>query len=254
MAAGQGCGPAGRASRRTVSGQEPAAAEIAPGLYVVSTPIGNLGDLTGRAEEVLRRADFVACEDTRHTGLLLHRLGIEGRLVSYHDHNKLRRTPEVLEMLRQGKRVALVSDAGTPGVSDPGFYLIRAAAASGIRIVPVPGASALLSALVVSGLPCDRFAFEGFLPRRDGRRRKRLQALATEPRTMVFFEPARRLVPLLREMLELWGDRDVVVGRELTKLHEEVIRGRLAGLVEELVKRDLRGEATVVVAGHAGTA
>lgn len=227
---------------------------LAAGLYIVATPIGNLGDVTARALEVLRSADVVACEDTRHTGLLLHRLEISARLVSYHDHNKLRRTPELLEMLRQGKRVALVADAGTPGVSDPGFYLIRAAVAAGCRIVPVPGASALLSALVVSGLPCDRFAFEGFLPRREGRRRKRLQALAGETRTMVFFEPGRRLVALLRDMLELWGDREAVVARELTKLHEEVIRGTLAGLVELLSERELKGEITLVVAGDAGEA
>lgn len=226
-------------------------AALAPGLYVVSTPIGNLGDMTPRATAVLGSADIVACEDTRRTGLLLNLLGIEGRFVSYHDHNKLRRTPEILEMLRQGKRVALVADAGTPGVSDPGFYLIRAAAAAGIRIVPVPGASALLSALVVSGLPSDRFAFEGFLPRREGRRRKRLEALAAEPRTMLFFEPGRRLLSLLKDMLALWGDRDVVIGRELTKLHEEVIRGTLAGLVDELAERELKGETTIVVAGNA---
>jgi 16S rRNA (cytidine1402-2'-O)-methyltransferase len=207
--------------------------------------------MTPRATAVLGSADIVACEDTRRTGLLLNLLGIEGRFVSYHDHNKLRRTPEILEMLRQGKRVALVADAGTPGVSDPGFYLIRAAAAAGIRIVPVPGASALLSALVVSGLPSDRFAFEGFLPRREGRRRKRLEALAAEPRTMLFFEPGRRLLSLLKDMLALWGDRDVVIGRELTKLHEEVIRGTLAGLVDELAERELKGETTIVVAGNA---
>ena len=224
------------------------------GLYVVLTPIGNLGDVTARALEVLGSVDAVACEDTRHTGLLLHRLQVPARLVSYHDHNKLRRTPELVEMLRQGKRIALVADAGTPGVSDPGFYLVRAAVAAGMRIVPVPGASALLSALVVSGLPCDRFAFEGFLPRREGRRRKRLQSLAAESRTMVFFEPGRRLLLLLKDMLELWGDREAVVARELTKLHEEVIRGRLSELIEGLSGRELRGEMTIVVAGDAGDA
>lgn len=220
------------------------------GLYIVSTPIGNLGDMTARAVETLRAADAVACEDTRHTGLLLHRLGISARLVSYHDHNKLRRTPELLEMLRQGKRIALVADAGTPGISDPGFYLVRAAVAAGFRTIPVPGASALLAALVVSGLPCDRFVFEGFLPRREGRRRKRLEALAAEPRTIVLFEPGRRLLRLLKDLLELWGDREAVIGRELTKLHEEIIRGSLSKLVEELSERELKGETALVVAGN----
>lgn len=238
----EGC----RGSAEAASSQE-----MKPGLYVVSTPIGNIDDITGRAVAVLEAADAVACEDTRHTGLLLYRLGMSCRLISYHDHNKLRRTPELIEMLRQGKRIALVADAGTPGVSDPGFYLVRAAVGAGLSVVPVPGASALLAALVVSGLPCDRFAFEGFLPRREGRRRKRLQALATEERTMVFFEPGRRLVGLLRDMLELWGDRELVIGRELTKLHEELIRGRLADLVKELPARELKGEVTMVVAGNA---
>jgi 16S rRNA (cytidine1402-2'-O)-methyltransferase len=223
-----------------------------PGLYVVSTPIGNLGDITFRALEVLAGVDQVACEDTRRTGLLMKHYDIHARLLSYHDHNKARRTPELLEMLRQGKRIALVADAGTPGVSDPGFYLIRAAVDAGLTVFPVPGASALLSALVMSGLPSDRFAFEGFLPRRDGRRRKRLAALAEEPRTMVFFEPARRTRLLLEEMLELWGERRVVVARELTKKFEETIRGSLSEVVDALANRTLKGEITLVVSGHEG--
>ncbi len=225
---------------------------LEPGLYVVSTPIGNLGDMTVRSVEVLAQVDLIACEDTRRTGMLLQHFDIRNRFVSYHEHNKLRRTPEIIEMLRQDKRVALVSDAGTPGISDPGFYLIRAAVEAGQRVVPIPGASAILSALVVSGLPLDRFAFEGFLPKRDGRRRKRLLALAEEPRTMVFYEPARRLGKLLAEMLELWGDRKVVVGRELTKRHEEVIRGSLSEVVDALIERELKGETVVVVQGHDG--
>jgi 16S rRNA (cytidine1402-2'-O)-methyltransferase len=222
---------------------------LEPGLYVVSTPIGNLGDITARAVEVLRDADVIACEDTRRTGMLLGHLGLRSRLVSYHEYNKLRRTPELLEMLRQGKRVALVSDAGTPGISDPGFYLIRAAVEAGQRVSPVPGASALLAALVVSGLPSDRFAFEGFLPKRDGRRRRKLAALAGEDRTMVFCESARRVHRLLGEMLELWGDRRAVVCRELTKKFEETIRGTLSGIIEQVGGRELKGEAVVVVAG-----
>jgi 16S rRNA (cytidine1402-2'-O)-methyltransferase len=167
--------------------------------------------MTFRALEVLSRADAIACEDTRRTGLLLRHFNVPARLLSYHEYNKLRRTPELLAMLRAGKRVALVTDAGTPGISDPGFYLIRAAVEQGMRVIAVPGASAILTALVVSGLPSDRFAFEGFLPKRDGRRRKRLAALKDEDRTMIFYESARRVSRLLEEMLELWGDRKVVV-------------------------------------------
>lgn len=223
---------------------------LVPGLYVVSTPIGNIGDMTARAVKVLAGVDMIACEDTRRTGLLLHHFGISNQLTSYHEYNKLRRTPELVEMLRQGKRVALVTDAGTPGISDPGFYLIRAAVESGCRVLPVPGASALLAGLVVSGLPSDRFAFEGFLPKRDGRRRRRLADLAQEPRTMVFCEAARRVERLLEEMLELWGDRRVVVCREMTKKFEEVLRGRLTVVIEAIAGRELKGETVVVVAGY----
>ncbi|MEO0077800.1 MAG: 16S rRNA (cytidine(1402)-2'-O)-methyltransferase [candidate division WOR-3 bacterium] len=226
---------------------------IGPGLYVVSTPIGNLGDMTPRAVSILRECDAVACEDTRRAGLLLRHFGIAARLVSYHEYNKLRRTPDLIEMLRQGKAVALVSDAGTPGISDPGFYLIRAAVAGGFRIVPVPGASSVLAALVVSGLPSDRFAFEGFMPKRDGRRRRRLADLALEPRTMVICESARRVRRLLAEMQELWGERRVAVCRELTKKYEEVLRGDLTSVQQQLEQRELKGEVVIVVAGNAGS-
>jgi 16S rRNA (cytidine1402-2'-O)-methyltransferase len=224
---------------------------LGQGLYVVATPIGNLGDLTRRAVDVLGRAEIVACEDTRRTGLLLQRCGVSNRLVAYHEYNKLCRTPELLEMLRQGKAIALVSEAGTPGISDPGFFLIRSAIEAGFGVVPVPGASALLSALVVSGMPCDRFAFEGFLPKREGRRRKRLADLAAETRTLVFFESPRRLVGLLCVMRELWGERRVAVCREMTKKFEEVIRGGLGEVTERLATGEVRGEVTVVVEGHA---
>ncbi len=223
---------------------------LEPGLYVVSTPIGNLGDITLRAREVLSRADIVACEDTRRTGLLLVRLGLRAKLISYHEYNKLRRTPEILAMLREGRRVALVTDAGTPGISDPGFYLIRAAIEEGYRVIPIPGASALLAALVISGLPANRFAFEGFLPKREGRRRKRLAALAAEERTMVFYESAHRVQRLLAEMLELWGERKVVVARELTKKFEEVMRGSLGEVLGRLEARKLKGETVIVVSGR----
>jgi 16S rRNA (cytidine1402-2'-O)-methyltransferase len=228
---------------------EAQAGGIAPGLYVVSTPIGNLGDMTQRAVAVLRSVDLIACEDTRHSGLLLQHFHIRNRLTSYHEYNKVSRTPELVEQLQQGRRIALITDAGTPGISDPGFYLIRAAVRAGIAVMPVPGASALLAGLVISGLPSDRFAFEGFLPKRDGRRRKRLAALKTEERTTVYCEAARRVKRLLEEMLELWGDRDVVVCRELTKRFEEVLRGKLTEVLAQIGDRELKGETVVVVAG-----
>ncbi len=223
---------------------------IDPGLYIVSTPIGNLGDITQRALMVLSHADMIACEDTRRTGLLLKHFGITNRLITYNEYNKLRRTPEIIELLMQQKAVALVSDAGTPGISDPGFYLIRTAIEKNIRVIPVPGASALLAALVVSGLPSDRFAFEGFLPKRAGRRNKRLRALVNETRTMVFCESARRLMRLLGEIREILGDRPVVVCRELTKKYEEIIRGRVSDLLTQLEGRELKGEVVVVVGGY----
>ncbi len=226
------------------------AGRVESGLYVVSTPIGNLGDMTHRAVAVLGGVDAIACEDTRRTRRLLAHFTISNRLLSYHEYNKLRRTPELLELLRQGRSVALVSDAGTPGISDPGFYLIRAAADAGFRVIPVPGASSLLAALVISGLPSDRFAFEGFLPKRDGRRRKRISALAQESRTMVFCEAARRVKTVLTEMLELWGDRRAVLCRELTKKFEETLRGRLSEIVAAVGERELKGETVLVVAGH----
>ena len=229
-----------------------AEASLAPGLYVVSTPIGNLGDMTRRAVDVLSAVDLVACEDTRHSGLLLQHFQIRNRLTSYHEYNKVSRTPELIERLQQGGRIALITDAGTPGISDPGFYLIRAAVRAGIVVIPVPGASALLAGLVISGLPSDRFAFEGFLPKREGRRRKRLAALKGEERTTVYCESARRVKRLLEEMLELWGDREVVVCRELTKRFEEVLRGKVTDVLAKIGDRELKGETVVVVAGAGG--
>ncbi len=223
---------------------------LTPGLYVVSTPIGNMEDITYRAVKVLREVDFIACEDTRRTGILLKNFGIESRLISYYEYNKLRRTPEILNLLAQKKSVALVSDAGTPGISDPGFYLIRAAVEKGHRIIPIPGPAAFLAALVVSGLPSDRFAFEGFLPKRSGRRRKRLLALVQEPRTMIFYESAPRIKRLLNEIKELFGERKVVVCRELTKKFEEILRGSVSEVLRESENRKLKGEMVVVVSGY----
>lgn len=218
-------------------------------LHVVGTPIGNLGDLTERARSTLAAVDLVAAEDTRRTGRLLAHLGITTRLVSLFEGNERTRTEQVLGELRDGAEVALVSDAGMPGVSDPGFRLVRACADEGIDVRVVPGPSAVTAALVVSGLPVDRWAFEGFLPRKAGERKERLRALANDPRTLVLFESPRRLVALLRSLLTELGDRRIAVARELTKVHEEVSRGAVSELLRRLGDETTRGEVVVVVEG-----
>jgi 16S rRNA (cytidine1402-2'-O)-methyltransferase len=218
-------------------------------LVLVGTPIGNLGDLTERGREALAAADLVAAEDTRRTGKLLAHLGIEARMVSLFEGNERERTERLMGELRGGATVALVSDAGMPSVSDPGFRLVRACAEEGIDVTVVPGPSAVTAALAVSGLPTDRWVFEGFLPRREAERRARLRELADEPRTVVLFESPRRLVATLREVLEELGDRRVAVARELTKLHEEVVRGRLSEVLESLDGTEPKGEVVVVLEG-----
>ncbi len=218
-------------------------------LFVVATPIGNLADITLRALRVLGEVDVVAAEDTRTTRKLLSHHGIGTTLVSYHDHNEAVRTPELLDRIKRGESVALVSEAGTPSISDPGYRLIRAAIAADVAVEPVPGPSALLAAVVVSGLPSDAFVFEGFLPRRAGERKRRLEELASERRTLVFFEAPHRLDKTLADMLEVLGDREVALCRELTKLHEEVRRGRLTELVTALQRRPVKGELVLVVEG-----
>uniref|UniRef100_A0A7C6ECP1 Ribosomal RNA small subunit methyltransferase I n=1 Tax=candidate division WOR-3 bacterium TaxID=2052148 RepID=A0A7C6ECP1_UNCW3 len=217
---------------------------------MVSTPIGNLEDITLRALSVLREVDLIACEDTRRTGLLLAHYQIKNRLISYHEHNKFQRTPFILELLRQGKRVALVSDAGTPGISDPGFYLIRAAIEKNFRVIPVPGASAILAGIVISGLPSDRFAFEGFLPKREGRKQRKLADLRYEPRTMIFYDSPTRVKKTLERMLEIFQDRRIVLVRELTKKFEETIRGRISEVIEAIKNRELKGEIVLIVEGY----
>jgi 16S rRNA (cytidine1402-2'-O)-methyltransferase len=217
-------------------------------LLVVSTPIGNLDDLTPRARAAFESADVVACEDTRHTGLLLHHLGIKKPLVSLHEHNERQRLPRLLADLAEGKTVALASDAGTPLLSDPGFLLVREAAARGIRIEPLPGPSALLAALVASGLPPYPFAFAGFPPPKSGKRRTFFRTWAAFPHTLIFYESPHRLLASLDDALAELGDRPAAIGRELTKLHEEVLRGSLSVLREELGKRaSLKGELVVVL-------
>jgi 16S rRNA (cytidine1402-2'-O)-methyltransferase len=218
-------------------------------LYLVGTPIGNLGDMSDRARETLAKVDLVAAEDTRRTGSLLSGFGIRARLISLFEGNERARSEEVLAALREGRDVALVSDAGMPGISDPGYRLVAACASEGLDVRVVPGPSAAISALVVSGLPTDRFVFEGFLPRRAGERRRRLEVLVGEPRTVVIFESPRRVSATLAEMRGALGARRVAVARELTKLHEEVVRGTLDQVIEELGDRELKGEVVLVVEG-----
>jgi 16S rRNA (cytidine1402-2'-O)-methyltransferase len=219
-------------------------------LVVVATPIGNLGDLSPRAVEVLGQADFICCEDTRRTRGLLTHAGISGRLISLHDRNEAARLPQVLALLAAGKTVAVVSDAGTPTVSDPGARLVAAAVDAGVVVTAVPGPSAAIMALVVSGLPTDRFCFEGFLARRGTDRRQRLEALATEERTSVIYEAPGRVAATLADLVAVCGpQRRVVVAREMTKVYEEVWRGSLAEGAQEFAARDVRGEVVVVLAG-----
>lgn len=222
-------------------------------LIVVGTPIGNLGDLSDRARSTLASAGVIAAEDTRRTGAMLARLGIErsGRLVSFYEENEADRVPELIALLRAGADVALASDAGMPGVSDPGYRLVAACVAIGVPVDVVPGPSAALAALVISGLPTDRFAFEGFLPRSGRARAERLSAVVTERRTVVMFESPRRVAKTLADLVGAGasGDRRAVVARELTKLHQEVLRGGLAQLAGDLQSRDLKGEVVIVVDG-----
>jgi 16S rRNA (cytidine1402-2'-O)-methyltransferase len=226
-------------------------------LWIVATPIGNLEDLSPRAQRILGEVDLVVCEDTRHSGRLLAAFGLKARLSSLHEHNEERETPGLIARLEAGESIALISDAGTPLLSDPGFRLVRAAAAAGITISPVPGPSSVLAALSVAGLPTDRFVFEGFLPARTTARRARLDALAAEPRTLVFFEAGNRVADLLRDAAAGFGaEREAVVARELTKLHESLYRGPLGSLAERLAADPdaSRGEAVVLIAGSPAAA
>jgi 16S rRNA (cytidine1402-2'-O)-methyltransferase len=219
-------------------------------LYLVGTPIGNLKDMTDRARETLKDVDVVAAEDTRRTGRLLASCGIgKKKILSLFEGNERARTRELIQILRDGKDVGLVSDAGMPGLSDPGFPLVRACIDEGIDVRIVPGPSAVVTALVVSGLPTDRYVFEGFLPKRTGERRTRLRAMARDPRTVVLFESPLRVATLLRDVLVELGDRQVAIARELTKLHEEVVRGRASEVLARLGGHELKGEVVVVLEG-----
>lgn len=218
-------------------------------LYLVGTPIGNLEDMTFRAVRILQNVDLIAAEDTRHTGKLLHHFQISTPQISYHDNNRHSRTQELVERLQQGKAIALVTDAGTPGISDPGYELTKACAEVGIPVVPIPGASAAITALTASGLPCDRFVFEGFLPAKSQARRAYLEGLKAESRTLIFYEAPHRLRQTLPDLLILGKERQIVLARELTKLHEEIWRGTIDEAVEHYRDREPQGEFTIVIAG-----
>jgi 16S rRNA (cytidine1402-2'-O)-methyltransferase len=220
-------------------------------LYIVATPIGNLEDVTLRAIRVLKEVDLIAAEDTRHTRKLLARYGIATRLDSYYDEVEAAKAASLVKQLKSGKNVALVSDAGTPTLSDPGFRLVREAVLAGVAVVPVPGPSALLAVLSAGGLPTDRFVFEGFLPAKKRERRNRLQELRREKRTLVFYEAPHRLRETLADLLELFGDREMVFGREVTKIHEEFVRGRISQAMAAVEIKEPRGEITLVVGGAA---
>lgn len=219
-------------------------------LYIVPTPVGNMEDMTFRAVRVLKEADLVLAEDTRTSSVLLKHYEISNHLMSHHKFNEHGTSAGVVQRLLAGETVALISDAGTPGISDPGFFLVREAVAAGVEVQCLPGATAFVPALVSSGLPCDRFLFEGFLPQKKGRQ-SRLQALAEEPRTMVFYESPYRLLKLLTQMAEVFGtERKACVCREISKVHEECVRGELADLISHFTTTEPRGEIVVVVAGH----
>ena len=247
-------------------------APLAPGLYLVATPIGNLRDITLRALDVLRAVDRIACEDTRQTQKLLNHFQIEKKTVSCHEHNERTRATELIQNIKAGKAIALVSDAGTPGVSDPGSWLVREAIAAGVPVFPIPGANAAVSALIASGLPAEEFEFLGFLPEKSGARRTRLENLAKianlaalaapsqavprkSPRTLIFYEAPHRLLATLADLESVWGPAlRVVVARELTKIHEEFLRGTVAEVRRELLSRDrIRGEIVLLIEPPAQT-
>ena len=219
-------------------------------LYIIPTPVGNMEDITLRAIRILKEADLVLAEDTRTSGILLKHFDIQNHLVSHHKFNEHGTSAGIVERLKAGQNIALISDAGTPGISDPGFFLTREAAKAGIEVTCLPGATAVVPALVMSGLPCDRFTFEGFLPQKKGRQTK-LTALVEEKRTMVFYESPYRLLKTLQQFAEFFGaERQACVCREISKVHEEAVRGTLAELVAHFTEKEPKGEIVVVVAGN----
>lgn len=218
-------------------------------LYIVSTPIGNLEDITLRALRILREVDWIAAEDTRHTGLLLKHFDIQKPLTSYFEGNEMKKREFILSKLKQGNRIALVSDAGTPGISDPGFRLIQLVIENEIPVVPIPGPSAVITALSISGLPTDAFLFKGFLPHKSKKRRDLLKQLEEIKETLIFYESPHRLSETLRDILDLFGDREMVLTRELTKMYEEVLRGKVSEIQTQIGERKLKGEMTLIISG-----
>ena len=221
-------------------------------LYIVATPIGNLEDITLRALRILKEVDLIAAEDTRHTQHLLRHFDIRTPLTSYHDHNEQTKARQLVTRLQQGESIALVSDAGTPTISDPGYRLVLEAIQAQIKIVPLPGASALTTVLSASGLATDRFLFEGFLPPKASERRQRLKELSAETATVVFYEAPHRLKETLDDIHAIFGDREMLLAREVTKLHEEFLRGSVSELVHQIDDREIRGEVTLVISGARG--
>ena len=218
-------------------------------LYICGTPIGNLEDITLRVLKILKEVELIAAEDTRHTKKLLNHYLIDTKVSSYYEYNKFKKATYLVEILKNGQDIALVSDAGMPGISDPGYVLINLALKNNIKIIPVPGVSALVTALVVSGLPTDKFVFEGFLPRKTKERKRYFRNTENEERTIIFYEAPHRLKRTLKDMLEIWGDRKIVIARELTKMYEEIIRGKLSQIVTEISTKEIKGEITLVVQG-----
>ncbi len=219
-------------------------------LYLVPTPIGNLGDISARALEILGAVEVVACEDTRVTGHLLAHYGLKKRLISYHDFNEARRVPQLIQILSEGKDVAVVTDAGSPGLSDPAYRVVRAALENNITICPLPGPTALIPALTASGLPLDRFFFEGFLSNKSSARKKRLESLKNLEHTLVFYESPHRLTKMLADALDSLGDRPACLAREISKIYEEFIRGNLSQLLEISGTRNIKGEIVVIIEGN----
>jgi len=218
-------------------------------LYLVPTPIGNLEDITQRALRVLREVDLIACEDTRHSGRLLKQFEIEKRLTSYHDFNEQQKSSQLLDALRDGQSVAVITDAGAPGISDPAYRVVRAAVDAGIEVIALPGPTSVIPALTASGLPTDRFFYEGFLPHKSGARRTRLGQLAEFEHTLIFFESPFRVEKSLNDMLEVFGDRPACVAREISKLHEEYLRGSLSEIIARIKGKNVKGEIVIVVGG-----
>ncbi len=218
-------------------------------LYVVSVPIGNLEDITLRALRILKEVDLIAAEDTRHTRKLLNHYDIHTKTISYFEHNEIQRSQILIKRLEEGENIALVPDSGTPSISDPGYIIINECISAGINIVPIPGPSAFLSALVVSGFPIHNFVFEGFLPSKKSSRIKKLKALYNEARTLVFYESPHRLLKSLADMLEIFGDREIVIANDISKMFEEIFRGTIQQAIEKYTKNNPKGEFTIVVRG-----